>query len=97
MNNEVKTDVKTQNNKVISERELELEDGLSSVFIAIDRAKQLIDDTVSEYFNSYNPDDKSNYHKIIFYFSRYRAYAECVEMLICDAYNELQKLGASRW
>ena len=92
-----KTDVKTQNNKVMSEREVELEDGLTFAFIAIDRAKQLLNDTVDDFFNGYNPDDKSNYPKIIDDFSRYRAYAECADMLICDAYNELQKLGASRW
>lgn len=92
-----KTDVKTQNNKVMTKREIELEDGVLFAFIALDRAHHLLGDTVDDFFNGYNADDESSHPSIIRDFNRYRAYVECAEMLLCDAYNELQKLGASRW
>lgn len=92
-----KTDAKTQNNKVMTKREIELENGILCAFLALDRAKRLHGDTVDEFFNGYNENDESKHQAIIYEFERYRAYAECVDMLICDAYNELQKFGASRW
>lgn len=92
-----KTDVKTQNNKVMSKREIELEDGVLFAFIALDRAKHLIEDTVDDFFDSHNVDNENSHRDIIFDFNKYRAYMECANMLICDAYYRLQQLGASRF
>ena len=94
MNNKAKT--QTQNNS-ITKRAFELENGILLAFIALDRAKQLIDDTVDEFFNAHNTDDKNSHSAIIYDFNRYRVYVECVDMLVSDAYFELQKLGAARF
>ena len=94
MSNKVNT--QTQNSG-ITKREFELENGILFAFIALDRAKQLIDDTVDEFFNGHNTDDKNSHSAIIYDFNRYRVYAECVGMLVSDAYFELQKLGAARF
>lgn len=95
MNN--KTNEQTQNNEAITKRNFELENGILIAFIALDRAKHLIEDTVDEFFDCYDVDDKSKHSSIIFNFSRYRAYTECANTLISDAYYELQKLGAARF
>lgn len=95
MNN--KTNTQTQNNEAISKRNVELENGILTAFIALDRAKHLLEDTVDEYFGAFNEENKDSHSAIIFKFSRYRAYTECASILISDAYYELQKLGASRF
>ncbi len=95
MNN--KTNTQTQNNEAIFKRNVELENGILTAFIALDRAKHLIEGTVDEFFDCYNVDDENKHSSIIFDFSKYRAYTECASILISDAYYELQKLGASRF
>lgn len=92
-----KVNEQTQNNEVKSKRERDLEDGVLLAFLALERAKYLIDDVVDEYFNGNNEMKKDDHPLIVYGFSRYRTYSEIVSQLVGEAYDTLQKLGASRF
>ncbi|MBE6772284.1 MAG: hypothetical protein E7547_09120 [Ruminococcaceae bacterium] len=92
-----KTTAQAQNIDVRTQRERDLEDGIVNTFLAIERAKYLIDDMTDEYFNNNNEKDKDDQLTIIYGFDKYRAYSELISHSLWEACDLLQKLGASRF
>lgn len=92
-----KTAAQTQNTKVKAKRECELEDGITNAFLAIERAKYLIDDMTDGYFNDNNEKNEDDQLIILYGFDKYRAYSELISHSLWEACDLLQKLGASRF
>lgn len=66
-------------------------DELIGSAIALDSAEYILQDIVEDFFGNYKPQNKDDHFKIIYEFSRYRAKANALFMLLNQIRNEFKE------
>ena len=65
-------------------------DDLIGSAIAIDAAEYILQDIVEDFFSSFNPQNEGDHFRIIYEFSRYRAKANVLLMLLNQISTEFK-------
>ena len=66
-------------------------DELIGSAIALDSAEYILQDIVEDFFGNYKPQNEDDHFKIIYEFSRYRAKANVLFMLLNQIRNEFKE------
>ena len=66
-------------------------DELIGAAIALDSAEYILQDIAEDFFGQYNPQNEGDHFKIIYEFSRYRAKANVLLMLLNQIRNEFKE------